>query len=1212
MAFIDGQGIATCSTTCYGKLSNLVRVESIIVTRDKKLRVTFDRGMKDNAALVMPFNYSPLPTTPGAIPLSVNLVTPEDGTLRPTYVDLEISEMTQGASYECSVSTNGPVDSDDTGLDPDFNSGSFTGRGGYPKIKNLIAQSKNRVDVVFDEPMTNNPDIREISKYTFDNGLAVLNILEVVDDTVKLVTSDQVAGALYTLTIDTGGVTPEPPTALLWTPSVYQNAALWSDLSAVEYNDGRWIAVGTSYNEGNAAQVLVSSDHWIWRRKTIPELSEDGSNGLYDLVYGNEIWLAVGNTSTGALIVESDDNGSSWYVDSIGSIGDGPKVLYSIEYHDGTWIAVGSNEGSAFVLGYTEGDEGWTERTTPGQAGINLDCITYGNGLWVAGGGPTDNGPLIVVSANGVDWTVQTVADCENCAIYSVKFANNLFVGVGINYNDSSAIIVTSPNGTAWTKCAFEVPEGFESVCLDGIAFGGDVWVATGESNGNQTLVLISSDGIYWYPSLPEETPEVSRALYAAGYGDDVFVAVGSSNGNDSYILTSDTATPPEPPPTLDWFEVVPTTPSSSQLYDIAYGNGVWIAVGDTTDYNRAYLIRTTDGGISWSELANPRNAALNGIAYGDRVWIAVGSNDHGVPAADAYLLRSTDDGETWSEIVNPNHLNLVAVAHGNGVWIAVGESYGGTQDAYMIRSADYGTTWTEITNPKHLTLFDVAYNEGTWIAVGSSDSDAYILRSTDDGLTWTEIANPSSAGLEGVVYANGAWVAVGDADTGQPAIVYSSDDGLTWTLVDNTDMNTELDAVAYGDSMLLAVGWNDGVGSDALSAISFNNGQNWYEVENPQQLPLVGVEYGNGAFFAVGQAAYMMATAINAPPEPPTQEPLTWTLTSSGFSTALYRLENNHEFWICAGSDGHISSSPIGDEWTLQPTALGVSFIYRVTFGHNLWAISGNGARFSTSSNGTSWTTRTTPFDFYDVAYGSSEGHNVWTGVSALGQLAISQNDGVSWTTLDSGQTGTLREVVFIDNELEGQRWVTIGDAGALSMSYDGTSWAACNSQFGSSNINHCVHGGHIWVIVGNDGKLSTSTNSVTWTARDSKFGSSHIYYAAYGDGVWIIVGQGGKVATSYDGINWRLRDSDTTANLCRVAYCAYGYNGDAKGEGWGGRFVAVGDGGVIISSSNYGTEWVTNPNPFGSSNLYGVACGDGVWIAIGDGGKLAYGIGV
>src|SRR5580765_7332939 len=50
--------------------------------------------------------------------------------------------------------------------------------------------------------------------------------------------------------------------------------------------------------------------------------------------------------------------------------------------------------------------------------------------------------------------------------------------------------------------------------------------------------------------------------------------------------------------------------------------------------------------------------------------------------------------------------------------------------------------------------------------------------------------------------------------------------------------------------------------------------------------------------------------------------------------------------------------------------------------------------------------------------------------------------------------------------------------------------------------------------------------------------------------------------------------------------------------------RFVAVGDGGIIVLSTN-ATNWLRQPSPT-SSTLYGLTFGGGKFVSVGDGGSV------
>lgn len=192
--------ISMAQSLCLAQFVQEVKVTDIAAITSTKVRVTFDRGMLNNTALKNVGNYSISPQTPGAANLYLSSVEPENKTY-PTFVDIITSEMTDGAMYQGMVSSYGPIDPEGVPVDANNNTYSYVGSGDLPTISQVIAISKNRVDVVFTENMKDNPDIRNPENYEFDNGLITLEVLDMEADTVKLVTTDQTPGVLYTLII---------------------------------------------------------------------------------------------------------------------------------------------------------------------------------------------------------------------------------------------------------------------------------------------------------------------------------------------------------------------------------------------------------------------------------------------------------------------------------------------------------------------------------------------------------------------------------------------------------------------------------------------------------------------------------------------------------------------------------------------------------------------------------------------------------------------------------------------------------------------------------------------------------------------------------------------------------------------------------------------------------------------------------------------------
>ncbi|MCK9532729.1 MAG: Ig-like domain-containing protein [Gammaproteobacteria bacterium] len=96
-----------------------------------------------------------------------------------------------------------------------------------------------------------------------------------------------------------------------------------------------------------------------------------------------------------------------------------------------------------------------------------------------------------------------------------------------------------------------------------------------------------------------------------------------------------------------------------------------------------------------------------------------------------------------------------------------------------------------------------------------------------------------------------------------------------------------------------------------------------------------------------------------------------------------------------------------------------------------------------------------------------------------------------------------------------------------------------------------------------------------------------------AYGDGRYVAVGHTGTVLISTDGLGWHLVDTGTSAWLEAVLWS----------ETYG-RFIAVGNDGEITYSPD-GDTW--SPLRWeGAHFLYGIAEGNGVIVAVGDGATI------
>lgn len=196
-----------------------------------------------------------------------------------------------------------------------------------------------------------------------------------------------------------------------------------------------------------------------------------------------------------------------------------------------------------------------------------------------------------------------------------------------------------------------------------------------------------------------------------------------------------------------------------------------------TNDERRSYLLKTTDGGRTWSRVevvGDDVNARLVGLHFADA--------DHGWAFGEMGALYATaDGGATWTRQRTPTrHLLLDAFFLDSREGWLVGAG------ATLLHTPDGGATWREgqpsgsspsRSGPLAVRLNAVAFADARrgW-AVGSNGT---ILATEDGGRTW----HAQSSGVESDLYdvqffdAREGWIVGGDG-----AVLHTSDGGATWS----------------------------------------------------------------------------------------------------------------------------------------------------------------------------------------------------------------------------------------------------------------------------------------------------------------------------------------------------------------------------------------------------------------------------------------------
>lgn len=643
----------------------------------------------------------------------------------------------------------------------------------------------------------------------------------------------------------------------------------------------------------------------------------------------------------------------------------------------------------------------------------------------------------------------------------------------------------------------------------------------------------------------------------------------------------------------LDQWHLRSPVPTPNPIRDIAYGNGLWVAVGDS-----GTVLTSADNEQSWAlqdaGVTNNRTH-FSGIVFANNQYVAVGSPG---------LSATSPNGTNWTLRAlgaRPDPWNVVT--HGNGRYIA-----GGISTTNIAVSPD-GTNWTLLSCGLSGSVNDIVFTQGLFVAVGTQlgFTPGFIVTSPD-GTNWTARVTNHSVGFGGVAYGNGQFVAVGNTATAL------SPDGVNWTLLADAAAPARL-GVAYGNGLFTAVGAS---APNFVSGISYTstNGSNWVFTSMP---PLEVVRFANGRFAAVGAptpanialsgSIYFATNGVN------------WNYVNNGFGGAFATgdarwrdlvfgngqfglIENdftvrlttnflnftapyegnglralafgNGRFVVARESFGVTVFASSANNW--QQSGYAEGLLNALTFGSSLWVGVGQNGFIATSANAEHWSSVTSPTS--QNLLGVAHGGGAYVTVGAGGTVARS-TDGSTWTVQSLGAANELRAVTYAAGQ-----FVAVGYAGRIFTSPDGTTWTAriSGTLLSLNAVSYCLGR---FVAVGDGGLGLNSADGVTW-AKAAMVLDLNLRSLASSEIEAVAIGDTGAIQTSSDGLVWQARTGTGWPAIWDVAYD-------------GSQFVAATDGGFARSVS--GRTWVTGA---AGGSFYGLLAANGLLIGAGSGQTL------
>lgn len=555
---------------------------------------------------------------------------------------------------------------------------------------------------------------------------------------------------------------------------------------------------------------------------------------------------------------------------------------------------------------------------------------------------------------------------------------------------------------------------------------------------------------------------------------------------------------------------------------DVANDQTLFVATFPELNWSYKDILRSTDGGVSWTKLPNGMDNRFDFSAI--RLSPSF-SDDHTVYAATRGdgIYQSLDGGNSW-RLFNTGlgNLNITDVRIGGSKHTDY-RLYASRGAGGLYRRASTQTSWSSVLSATIKVSALATSPDFTQDAtVMTADTTGRLRISRDAGTTWTDLGNPASAMVNEIAIAPGLANEIFLA-TSRSGIFYSADAGATFTNKIDGLPEEAISNIAVSPSYVVD---HTVFCTTATYAVykSIDSGNSWTLYPSGAAITgqaSVGKEYvdlqvsdayatDGTVFLGAADGLFRSTTAGETWSQVQTRTLLTTGLAlSPAFSVDQHVIASNY-----AGG-GLYASHDSGATWTRAVNGWEYPFtaphsFFDVDFVPNhvgvpmAVAVQNYSAIGFTSDFGASWNVKRIP-DLLDVAEG-------WVYPTVIGMSPAFDTDKVIYL-------GTRKHGII--QSLDGaQTWRTkrgvpttvLITSVAVSPNYakDRTAFTATLG----GQVWRTINGGDSWSRVGATSILSragTNFNKFTWVAVSPHFATDKLVLVGTNKGVYRSVNRGG-----------------------------------------------------------------------------------------------------